>query len=336
MKFVFMYEVAEESEPGIAFNKWLPNGAEDAIVVCREEYVFRVWSVRGESCKHCHPRLFGEPVDFNIEPDAMRKAWVLYGRELYGEIEFCAEVGGSSNGFVGDEFVKNVAGWVCMELNLILQTLRVDYGQYWLGLVPTFDRRFWTLRQYVNMLNLGCGDSLRALRLEDDQYRLRIVVPLKDNVENFLSEDDWSGLGRCEEINADWVSFLTSAREYWALGKFGKAYVEAQIALEVVVNCAIDERMKIECFKANIGSIYNLALGAKLALVVSFCSNVDESMAKAALECFEFRNKIVHEGFVLNSDDLMRNVKHKKRLEKVFSLICEIAGRSGTRTVELV
>ncbi len=230
---------------GPLFNRWLPDGVADALTLDtgRTDVSLKVWFDRYGFCE------FGL-VQFNrqrreVDPVIMARQAKLDAGPLSGSLRFLNltddEVDPIRENRVGDhqymKFGKSVVNILLPPLGRFLSILKVNYGQYWVAVVPGWDSRRGTLGHYCGELcmrwSLDEGATWYAFRPTE----IGVTFCVQDSDESqFLTREDWADLaatcgGDYEPPVAGTI--LSESHRLLDEGQVKHAIIEGVSALEV-------------------------------------------------------------------------------------------------------
>ena len=305
---------------GVAFHRWVPKGRGDAITLSDNSHAtIRVWfesqysfgwsghlieynpNSKGISLKHMGRQgsiytgpLVGEVVLHNLTREQAKSLSLQDDTALEPE-RHCPEYLG-----VGRAFYGNLESWVLP----FIDTLRFEYGQYWLKSFPRFDSRNQSLSHYCRGVGARwrlAGDELYSpfapsemgSQIVHVEARIGTNLTGPSCLEN-LSKGDWQRLGG-ERNPASLASQSASqAHEAVETGDFRIAFIEAALSLEL----ALSSRFKAVSGSPHVRRLFDReSLSGKL-VVLAHLIGIEAKLAERAVGALQTRNKVVHDGYV--------------------------------------
>lgn len=324
LRFLFRTQsLNHKDEPyGPLFHKFLPYGKGNCVQKICNEYEIKLWF---------EPRGYLENMGFFItdpdkeiipSEDIIKRQSKVDAGYLHGQLElFDIEPNTLTELYnltlIESEYMKlGKKGYNILYENIYDFTyiLRFYYGQYWLRLPEKWDSRKETLSNYygstINLAFYNTNDNKWhafepsksktifvsvSLDLNDPSYKLYINQSEWENIKKHFK----TGVNKSKTLE-----YLQYAHASYQSENYSKAYIEIVTALDL----AIDEHF--DKLKTNNKEIQNqlqrftdLPLNTKfsnICLLLNLCS---EKEIEQSLEVIKIRNKIVHEGYVIEKDD---------------------------------
>lgn len=312
---------------GALFNRFLPNGPEDAIRLTEDSdpWDIQVWFRRQTKLRHgfLHYDVEGSEFDEGI----MRRQGKLEAGPLRGEIivpdvtepEFAAllinpkrpkETFGQDSGndpvYIG--LAKRIIEKLQPRISTFISTLRHQYGQYWLKELGPWDADTCTLGSYCNSyLHLCWWSEARSdwfWFLPTDSGATMIMQPLPGRgYEEYLTERDWRHLQetRCLGDVSAVVQLIGHAAESLDNEDSRQAFVEASTALELAIDARLTATSKD--IRSALKSFDDRAPHKARVAVVLVLLGMNEIDIEIVLQTVHIRNKVVHEGYSPTSQD---------------------------------
>lgn len=314
---------------GPLFNRWLPNGRQDALQLTEEgaETQISVWFVRRADNR---AGLLKWKHDGNaFDEQIMRRQAKLEAGLLYGEIVTRvsdAELESVQRNpiAVGEQFGahdpndltyralgKRVVDYIHERVARFISVLRSQYGQYWLEELRPWDSRQMSLGSYCSgMLGLTWQADTAGPRYwflpTSSALSVTVGGMRGRGYEEYLTEEDWRSLQRKrypEEISLALELFGKTAQSLgW--GESRQAFVNVISTLEI----ALTRRMQVPSEHARtttaLASLHDQqTLPARAALVMLATGQAPEAV-EAVLNAIDVRNKVVHEGYQPKSTEI--------------------------------
>ena len=93
-------------------------------------------------------------------------------------------------------------------------------------------------------------------------------------------------------------NYLTQAHETCDRGDLKKAFIEAVTALEIALECKINENVRLtDPILESIQSFKTSPLKSQFSIFALECSNIKSADIENSIEAIKIRNRIVHEGY---------------------------------------
>jgi hypothetical protein len=298
---------------GPLFNRWLPDGEKDALVFPSEspDKSLRVWFVR-------RGRMDGGFVRYDsnkheVDESVMsRQGWLDAG-PLRGEAKFALVSAAEMEAIRSDrrgstEYLtigKRIVDFLFTPLQGLLDTLRLQYGQYWLTALSPWDSRIASLGGYCQgTFHLKWRESVQDewrpfLPDEPRQSVHALPVPGRGYTE-FLTKEDWKTIGDTLIFRSTHPLALRIAGRAHELknnGFVAESYIQAVTALELALEHYLVSRSTAfgKASEGALGAFTSQPLTQQLLVLAIATGVVDAEAAQAGTRVIEARNKIVHE-----------------------------------------
>jgi hypothetical protein len=328
---------------GPLFNRWLPDGRNDAILLTSDSASTQisVWFERRTKLQNEFLHWDGQGTEFNA--DTMVRQAKIDAGNLFGEvvvdvsdlehsavaqnrIELEAQYG--ANITEVPEYLllaKRVVGEIQPRVGRFIDTLREQYGQYWIPRVLPWDSRYQSLGSYCAGLGLCWWDDAAGKRYRFVPNNLAstvfVTAGLRDASQDYLSEVDWRRLQstRCMTPPPIEVQLLGQAGESLDRGHYLQAFVAATCALELAIARLVDVTEDRKSTKAAINSFFNQTMQAQIAVVLRV-AKIPVDDIERILQTIKIRNLAVHEGHKI-TDHEAQDLRHLiKMVAKVLGL----------------
>ena len=296
---------------GPIFHRWLPDGRRDAVRVPGFEQGTTVhfWFER-------YGRLEGSMIMFDgrhrdVDPAVMDRQGKLEAGPLFFSVEIADPPAEEVEAIAAERYDSpeyDRLGKRVVKKNLdpiarrFLQTLRFNFGQYWLDDWPSWDSREMSLGNYCHLLNMKWRiPPRRKARPFMPTSRTRAPIALGAGIgstwSEYLSKADWRDLETVLQEDTEpsiAVRVLIRAHELLEQGELRAGVIECATALEIAVDQRFRQAVGPHAEKAQ--TFFQLPLATRvIASGVGpdgkLFSGVDE-----ALKLITVRNEIVHEG----------------------------------------
>ena len=308
---------------GPLFHKFLPACINNCVSNKNNEYEIKLWF---------EPRGYIDDMGFfetdssketiDVENNIKRQAKVDAGY-LIGQIDFFSIQTNTltdlfSNVLIENEYMKlgkKVYDILYANVYDFVYIFKFNYGQYWLKLPEKWDSRKDTLSRYFHStFDLGFYNSEQNMwyAFEPSKSRTSYSPPINLNSDDpfyklYINQPEWEKIKKhflTGVTKSKTLEYLQYAHASYQSENYSKAYIEIVTALDL----AIDEHF--DKLKANNKEIQNqlqrftdLPLNAKfsnICLLLNLCS---EKEIEQSLDVIKTRNKIVHEGYVIENDE---------------------------------
>jgi hypothetical protein len=299
-------------ERGVLFHRWLPNGSADAISFSGDRWSLGMWFdrrgfVQNGLIRHDMRR-------FEVDDSVMsRQGWLEAG-PLMGEATFglatSAELAALREDRKGSaEYValgKRVLEVLVPRVQQLIETLRIQYGQYWLRRLHVWDSRTLSLGAYCRSIL-----SLEWRELVDEEWRRFAPTDLMQmssprrlpgrGFGEYLTEADWRTIQAEVPAETSMSLALQIAARAHALADSGylpEAFIQASTALEVALDHLMDDRSATHdaVVRDLLAPLGNLPLKQRLATIAVATDRVPPDLLVPTVNGIDTRNAIVHEG----------------------------------------
>lgn len=298
---------------GPVFNRWLPNGIDDALEIKFDDNTkLFLWFERRGKLDNGHVKFSYLPedqLDHNVIPSqAMLDGGALYGmvevdNVADNELEAIVNEKSDNGAYVaiGKRLVTKV---IYPYVEKLLNILRITYGQYWVRPLEKWDSRESSLGYYCKQLvmNWSIDDGETWGDFIPNKSTVRITgIALGKPKNDYITEEDWRDIGSL--LESDYVPslgarILSQAHRRKDRGEFKYALIEAVTALEI----AMEERIlhNIQGKKKLVEDIQNfwkLSMPAKLIIVSSLIQDGGLPMqdVEDSIKAIYLRNDVAHE-----------------------------------------
>jgi hypothetical protein len=332
---------------GALFNRWLPNGKEDSIVLSADSDSARVeiWFERHAIFDGTFLHWARNGTEF--DEATMRRQGRLDGGHLRGEIKlhdvpesaFIAlrkmpimdgQPYGQDVRDVDPDYValaKRVVRCVDTLVVRFVKRLRTQYGQYWLRDLSPWDSRVSSLGAHCASLGLRWwnDETKTNCRFLPDNLSqtFRVVKPPGRGYGEYLTEADWRYLQeeRCAAEVSIEMELLGNATRLLDHGEYRQSFVDVVTALEVVISNHLKKQAR--SVQSAMQHFVEGPLNTQVAVLFG-ALKYRESQIEDTLRVIKVRNEIVHEGMLPKPDDV-------DCLRRVVRLIGLFAGMSEVK-----
>ena len=275
---------------GPLFNRWLPDGSNDAIDIQTGEPAtkLKLWFDR-----RGYVDTFIE-FDYNrkeIDEEIMVRQAVLDAGPLMGLLEIgklsIDILNPIQNNIIGDQkyvaFGKKVIKLIYPAISHFICIIRVNFGQYWLKQPSKWDSRTESLGQYCSLLNMKWSTDHGKTWFDfqpDEKQSGPIVVTTRDDHSDFLvTKQEWN---RLQEIMASKyqpslaATTLARTHEYLDQEQLRSAFIEGILTLELALREFIKERLRnSSTLVDSINSFWQLPLKTQLVSVGTALGSIE-------------------------------------------------------------
>ena len=301
---------------GPLFHQWLPNGSTDAISIVtpsapNSPNSLSVWFNRrgyidNELIKYVSDR---DEVDESI---MRRQGWLdagpLVGKAAFMHVSQSEFMALQEDRRGSEEYMnlgKRVIEFLFQPLHAFIETLRLQYGQYWLEELRPWDSRQHSLGGYCQstfFLRWHESESGDWKPFLPDEPRLTLGLSFLPSrgYDEYLTEQDW------REIQASFspisniplaLRVAGRAHELAELGHFAEAFIQAVTALELSVEHFLTKRSALYGkFVCDLTAGFTQQPLKQQLAILSIATNLGESVTlQDAMRGVDTRNRIVHE-----------------------------------------
>ena len=293
-------------------HRWLPDGTNDSILlnVGHSDYELKIWFKRRGKTESGAIRFSLN--DFEVDPDAMVRQGILDAGPMVSELivknieqeKYDAVVNDIKNEHYV-KFAKEIIRIIIPPLNNFLRLIRFKHGQYWIREINDFDSQHGSLGNFCNMLQMKWSndDGKNWNDFHPTQLEQRAKIYLGDRrsyIKDYLTKTDWDKLK--SEVQNDFHSSLAKelcvqSWQYFDQGDVKHAIIEGITALEVCISEVIKNGLdRLNTTIDKIDDFKHSRLLTKLTVICSLNTDIAESELIDAVEIYEIRNKIVHDG----------------------------------------
>lgn len=298
---------------GPLFYRWIPNGERDAIVLDTQDAdaQLKVWFERWGYVANGVIRFDRERqhVDSQIVPTQA----VLAAGPLLGSLEIRSlsdeEVAPMIENDIGDARYMGLGKRIVKDLlypylSTFLNSLRANYGQFWIRELERWDSRKRTLGDYCESeLNLAWsldGGRTWAAFVPDEPSRAPRVLT-QDYFSQYLTQRDWQDLGEAIAEGykpSDGALILSRAQGFLDRGDLRQAIVEGVSALEVALSEFIRKNLQgSDVLVESLQAFWSLPLRTQVVVAATLFGGIPHNDIEDALKVIDMRNKVVHEGW---------------------------------------
>lgn len=302
---------------GPLFHRFLPDGKQDSISKKEEHYKIKFWfEQRGFQAEGSFIRY--DPNRKDINKSDIPKQAILDGGYLFGEIEFFNidenkiddlnnnKITESNYKQIGKKIVKTIYN----EVIDFLSIFKNIYGQYWIQFPEKWDYRSHSLGSYCrDILNASFYNSVSKswedfIPNEPIQHLVANIDTEKD-YSIYITKTDWDKIKdiyreNFEEPKA--IKYMQSAHASYDSGDYSNAFIEAVTSLESTIDAFYNKRMEgSDIIQEQLKSLKGLPYQKQFSSICIINQLCDSDELKSALNAIDIRNKIVHEGLVVNS-----------------------------------
>ena len=301
---------------GPLFHRWLPNGIDDAISFAfgTPKDTLQVWFLRRGYMDDGFVRY--APDRFEVDEIMMqRHGWLnagaLRGQATYSQISASemAAVRADSRGAPEYMYLgKRVVEFLRTPIQGLLDTLRLQYGQYWLRELQPWDSRNASLGGYCQgtfhlKWRESDADEWSPFLPDDPVQIVRSEIGPGRHYAEFLTEKDWRHIqDTTAAVPQHPLAMRVAGRahELSELGHIAEAYVQAVTALELALEQFMSSRATVQGkqAKAALAAFAEQPLSQQLQIVALASNLVPQDTVEAALRGIFTRNKIGHEASI--------------------------------------
>jgi hypothetical protein len=227
---------------------------------------------------------------------------VEYAAVLQNPIELGTQYGSSTTEVPAyTSLAKRLICEIQERVGRFIDTLREQYGQYWVPPLLAWDSRQESLGSYCARLGLCWWDEATGKRYRFVPTNLSSTVFMtsgsREAGQNYLCEADWRRLQstRCLASPSIEVQLLGQSGESLDRGNYLQAFVAAACALELAIARLVDVDQGKIATKAAINSFFNQTTQSQIAVVLRVAKlPVDD--IEQVLQTVKIRNLAIHKG----------------------------------------
>lgn len=315
---------------GALFHRWLPDGRSDAILLTEKSATIQVsvWFERRARNQNGFLEWDSKGIDFDtaiMSRQYKLDAGILFGEVLISDITDAEQSAIRTHAIkigepFGQQFSADDAVYVALGRRLVnalhpplsrfIDTLRTQYGQYWLRPVRPWDSRRQTLGSYCSNLALSwlnelSGDSFWFLPTNSGVTFTVQRKPMREEQE-YLTEEDWRRLQR-EPVTEDAssaVQFLSLSHAAIANGNQRQAFVEAGTAIEFIVWHKLRRSGDPKSIESAIMGQLDRSPLTNLVAIALRLSGFAAADIELVLHAIAVRNRVVHDGDHPSRDEI--------------------------------
>jgi hypothetical protein len=312
--FLEDYTLPNTSRPhGPLFHRWLPDGENNAIVLKTGDAnaSLRVWFRRCDFLKDGW--ITFDYMRHEVDLEVMHKQGVLDAGPLFGILKIQGiseeEMSALKDDRKGDPHYVMLGKRITKDLLYspvakLLNTLRVNYGQYWIQELKTWDSRLESIGHYCMSWKLewSLDDGQTWTPFIPDQPTLHFisVIPTAKSFQEYLTEKDWPDVSRVlgEDYEPSHGAFaLARAHELLDQGSLKHALIEGISALELVMWEFLRLRLKAsDSLLESLQAFWTLPLHTQVIAVAVTLDTVSLRDLELTIKAISMRHKVAHEG----------------------------------------
>jgi len=311
---------------GPLFNKWLPDGEEDALLLNIDDLedfivILKLWFERRGSVRK--DQIVFDYEKREVSTEIMSSQESLDAGPLLGSIELSGlsveqlnllyddKVGDNCYEKIGKMIVNKI---IYPNVNKLLNIIRVNYGQYWVAPLEKWDSRNQSLGSYCQNIELKWSLDRKIWKPfipNNPEEYLTLVLRDKSEEETLLlTKNDWKDILKLGKTGYDptlAAECLARTDELLNRGNLKYALIEGVTAIEVALDEVIRSKLEYNYHSKgeHIRIFSNLELTSRLKMVVTFIDKIAPDDMELTLKAINTRNKIVHEG--LSPGDEVKN-----------------------------
>jgi hypothetical protein len=333
---------------GPLFHRWLPDGQRDAIKLNtgHPSATIRVWFERfGVTINRASET---EEVVFvrdkrEVDPAAMDRQGVLSAGPLFGELrlEKCDddEMKAMTQAQLGAPpymaLAKRVLNtFILPTVSKFVRVLQLDFGQYWLRTPQAWDSRIDSLSSYCGGLRMAWSldEGETWMQFKPDESVSRRTLSFPGGFHQYIRKGDWRGLNDLFNLapaQSITLTLLLHSRQLLDTDNdIRLALVEGVTAAEVYIQEA--QGGDIAFIKATFPGFDNMKASEQFALLALVAGSIPHEQVKLACATWDYRNKVVHDGWSPNTKQV---ADLEKTLENLIVVLGSLLGQSAVRVV---
>jgi hypothetical protein len=329
LKFAVILTKSERFKThGPIFTKWLPNGENDSISVNIDNLNgisanLNIWFERRGFVQD--GRILFDYRRKEVDPKIMSIQEILDAGPLFGLIKISGltiedikilsenKIGNDRYVDLGKIIVKKI---IFPNVYRIINIIRINYGQYWIEPINSWDSRIESLGSYCQNIELKwSSDGKNWQSFIPNEPISYVTLQLREAGKEetiSLTEKDWQDISELSLTNYDptlAAECLARTNELLNQGNLKYAIIEAVTALEIALDELIREKLESygEVRGDHIRIFNNLDLQSRLKMAVTFINEISQEDLKLTINAIVTRNKIVHDGFS-PGDDIINEI----------------------------
>lgn len=327
---------------GPLFHRWLPDGEKDKIILARtkNDIEISVWFNRYGVVirKFC----IYNPKKKEIKESIMRKQGKLEAGRLFVR---CDNIQVSNvtfdllkrNTIDHDGYKKigkDIAKEVIPQVNVFINTLKINYGQYWLTPIKEYDSRIESIGNYwsFKFAHWKTPRQKKWTRFTPDNEPQCIDWVMNDKIYTaYLTKSDWENIGKTIKHNNidEAAEVLLNSYKLIESDNIKYAFLEATLALELALSGYYNNKYKgQQNVLKQTKQFFDLSLSAKMVVAAASFDIDDPTLIDDAIKAIKIRNKIAHEGYLPKQPD-------KAKLMSLLDIVNIILPEPKVRKVEL-
>lgn len=308
-------EFSPFSHHGPLFHRWLPNGENDAIVLQTEDAnaELKFWFERHGFVERDFIRFDKERHE--VDPTVMVKQAILDAGPLVGLLSIWdlpeEELAPLRNNRKGDPryetLGKKILKIIQPPLSRFIDTLRINFGQYWIRELEEWNSREHSLGSYCGLrLNLKWsldeGKTWIPFMPNDPVGEMRpVIIRMNKRFDDYITQEDWRHLAEVVKEKYEpspAALILHRTHEHLDQGNLKYAFIEGVTALEVALHEFVRDKLGgINALLTSVQSFWGLPLVAQVTIVVGTLEKVTQGDMENTVKAITTRNKIVHDGY---------------------------------------
>jgi len=298
---------------GPIFNRWLPEGKDDAIVLDTGDAssVIKVWFER---------RGFVDTYGFirfdydrqEVDPEIIPRQEILYAGPLNGllkvqdlsEDELTPVIENKTGDPLYVKLGKKVVKKLYSPIKNFINVLRTNYGQYWIPEFKKWDSREESLGSYCKsklQLEWSLDEKTWSLFVPDKHKRIVDRSAIKWEGSEHLTKEDWQELIKVAQNGYEpspAAFLLMRAHSLSDQGELRYAFIEGVSALDVALHEFYHKIREEKILSAPINQFLNeLSMPAKITTVATTIDKISLQDIEKTLNAINMRNRVVHDGF---------------------------------------
>jgi len=327
------------SPEGALFHRWLPDGRKDSISLKSNDpnIVLRIWFERLGYIESDF--LYFDKNRKELNESIINRQGALWSGPLHGEISIdnltdkqCGVISQNKIGnkiYVkfGRDLIKN-----CFEPSIkkLVETFRINYGQYWINEFEAWDSRNESLGSYCRKLKMKWRTKrgrkwFAFLPNEPKREPLSILLGENETYHENITKKDWAHIQSLQSIESGIslaLKSLTKTKEYFDDGRLSEAFIQGHTTIEL----ALEEYLRNiilgnDILKENTDPIMDnnrTRLPFRFTVIAVSSNLATHENITNTLAALKIRNRIVHEGVAVHAGE---EVYLKSLLETAKSIL---------------